>query len=250
MDSYPAISPNRRPQRITRWLVSFGIPWAVVTLSLITISEPTPENLTLFTSIMGSGLFTLVLWLTRSLWLPRLDNRPLRNAALLGIFNAAVIETLFLLMESVFGAEGIAAHPNLLIDLLLTMPWYIMMVITFTRVQNARRFSTPTVLLLGAVYELGADGMVSEIIGILFGTSQLLSPAYWIMMAGLIYWQFILVYSSMVLPPSWVLDRAPRPGPSPGPAWRDALRPLLWLIPFTAYLFVVLLIVGAMAGAL
>lgn len=250
MEPSQPISPDRRPRRITRWMVSFGIPWAVLTLTLATISEPTPENLTLFTSILGSGLYTLFLWLTRSLWLPRISNRPLRNAALLGIFNAAVIETLFLAMESLFDAEGIAAHPHLLIDLLLTMPWYIMMVITFTRVQNVRRFSTPTVLLLGAVYELGADGMVSEIIGILFGTSQLLSPAYWIMMAGLIYWQFILVYSSMVLPPSWVLDCAPRPGPSPWPAWRDALRPLVWLIPFTAYLFVVLLIVGVIAGSL
>jgi hypothetical protein len=204
----------------------------------------------LFASILGSGLYTLFLWLTRSLWLPRLENRPLRNATWLGIFNASVIETLFLIMESAFGAEGIAAHPNLLIDLLLTMPWYIMMVITFTRVQNVRRFSTPTVLLLGAVYELGADGMVSEIIGIPFGSSQLLSPAYWVLMAGLIFWQFILVYSSMLLPPAWLLDRAPRPAPMPGPAWRDALRPLVWLIPFTAYLFVILLIIGAIAGSL
>lgn len=250
MEPSQPLSLDRRPQKITKWLASLGIPWAILTLSLITISEPSPENLTLFTSILGSGLYTLFLWLTRSLWLPHLDNRPLRNAAWLGIFNAAVIETLFLVMQHVFGAEGIAAHPNLLIDLLLTMPWYIMMVITFTRVQNVRRFSTPTVLLLGAVYEVGADGIVSEIIGMPFGGSQLFSLTFWVMMAGMIFWQFILVYSSMVLPPAWVLDRTPRPGPFPWPAWLDGLRPLLWLIPFTAYLVIVLLIIGALTGSL
>lgn len=229
-------------------MASFGIPWAFLTLTLITIIEPNPENLTLFASILGSGLYTLFLWFTRSLWLPRLAGRPLRNAAFLGIFNAAVIETLFLLMQTVFGAEGIAAHPNLIIDLLLTMPWYIMMVITFTGVQNIRRFSTPTVLLLGAVYEFGADGMVSEIIGLPFGSSQIFDLSYWVMMAGIIFWQFILVYSSMVLPPSWVLEVAPGLAQPAGPAWKDALRPMVWLIPFTAYLVVFLLIASLAAG--
>ncbi|MGD8605279.1 MAG: hypothetical protein PVF49_11980 [Anaerolineales bacterium] len=249
MESSPSISPHRRPHRIAKWLVSIGIPWAVLTLSLITISEPTPENLTLFTSILGSGLYTLLLWLSRPLWLPRISGHPVRNAAIVGTFNAAVIEALFLLMQTVFDSEGIAAYPNLWIDLLLTMPWYIMMVITFTRVQNVRRFSTPTVLLLGAVYEFGADGLVSEILASFSGNSQLLSPAFWVMMAGVIFWQFILVYSSMVLPPAWVLDQAPRPAPMPWPAWRDALRPLVWLIPFTIYLFVVLLVASLIAGS-
>ena len=124
------------------------------------------------------------------------------------------------------------------------------MVITFTRVQHQRRFSSATVLLLGAVYETGADGIVAQVIGIPFGDTQLFNPAYWIFLAGLVFWQFILVYSSMVLPPAWVLDQAPRPDPMPEPAWKDALRPLLWLIPFTAYLFVLLLIIGAATSAL
>ena len=71
-----------------------------------------------------------------------------------------MIETLFLVVEKIFGAVGIAAHPNLLLDLIMTMPWYIGMTWIFVRVQKDERFSPAAVLLLGAIYELGADGIV------------------------------------------------------------------------------------------
>jgi hypothetical protein len=250
MSSSPSIPTSRRPRQISQWVISLGVPWAILTLSLATLSEPTQENLTLFFAILGSGVYTLILRATRRFWLPRLAARPLRNAALAGIFNAVVIETLFLILEKLFGAEGIAAHPNLLLDLILTMPWYIMMVITFTQVQHRRRFSSATVLLLGAVYETGADGIVAQVIGIPFGDTQLFSPAYWVMLMGLIFWQFILVYSSMVLPTAWILDTVPRPAGEDGSPIRDALRPLLWLGPFTVYLFLLLIILGAITGGL
>ena len=81
-----------------------------------------------------------------------------------------------------------------------------------------------------------------------FGSSQIFNLSYWVMMAGIIFWQFILVYSSMVLPPSWVLEVAPGLAQPAGPAWKDALRPMVWLIPFTAYLVVFLLIASLAAG--
>lgn len=165
---------------------------------------------------------------------------------MLGIFNAAVIETIFLAFEKITGAEGIAAHPNLLIDLLITMPWYVVMVISFARVQRRQHFAPAIVLLLGAVYELGADGIVSQIVGILFGESQLLNPGYWLELGLFGFWIFIPVYSSMVLAPAWLIEKS-TPAPKPAiPAWRDALKPLLWLIPFTVYVFVVILILDAL----
>jgi hypothetical protein len=230
------------------WLVRLGVPWAVLSLSVATIAEPTPENLTLFTAILFSGVYTLLLRVARPLWLPRFTRNPLRYAVWLGIFNAAAIEALFLLLERLFKAEGIAAHPNLIVDLLLTMPWYAPMVITFVRVQNRRRFSAPTVLLLGAVYELGADGIVAQLIGFPFGDSQLLDPVYWIMLLALIFWQFILVYSSMVLPPAWLVAFAERPEVQVEAAWRDALRPTLWLIPFALYLLLFITLWGSIGA--
>lgn len=230
-------------------MIRLGIPWAVITLTAATAADPTPENLTLFTAILTSGLYTLLLGSSRRLWRPWLAGKPLRNAALLGILNAAIIETLFLAVERAFGAKGVAAHPNLVVDLLLTMPWYTLMVITFVRVQDRQRFSASTVLLLGAVYELGADGVVGQLIGFPFGDSQLLDPGFWALLLLLACWQFILVYSSMVLPPAWLVELAPREEPPREAAWRDALRPLIWLIPFSLYLFAALIVLGALTGA-
>ncbi|MEW5869899.1 MAG: hypothetical protein AB1894_11530 [Chloroflexota bacterium] len=170
------------------------------------------------------------------------------NAILLGAFNAIVIETEFLLFEKIFCAEGIAAHPNLIVDLILTMPWYILMVFTFVKVQQHRRFSSATVLFLGGFYELGGDGIVGSLMGIFDGSFQLFTLEYWLMMAGMFLWVFIPVYSSMVLPPAWLIVTADPPKPPSTPAWSAALKPMLWLIPFTGYLIVIMLVIFAVSG--
>jgi hypothetical protein len=234
--------------RAPRWwniLIGLGITWGLLVTVIAAASEPTPENLTLMLAIWGAGLYTLVLRLTRSWWLPRLAKRPLRNAVLLGAFNAAVIETEFLVFEKIVGAQGVAAHPNLIVDLLMTMPWYILMCLTFVKVQNRRRFPGATVLFLGGLYELGGDGIVGSLLGVFFGDLQLFTIAYWVQMVLLFFWAFIPVYSSMVLPPSWLIQATPVPTERQStPAWRDALKPMLWLIPFTVYLVVFLLIIS------
>lgn len=235
------------PSPWPRRLVIFGLLWGSLALIAVAISEPTPKNLTYLFAIPSAGLYTLALYLARRFWLPWLSRHPVRNATLLGIINAAVIETEFLGFQVLFGAEGVAAHPNLLMDLLITMPWYVGMVAIFVYVQNRQRFGPAYILLLGAVYETGADGVVSQVAGLVFGGSRLLDPGYWVLLAALAFWQFIPVYSSMVLPPAWVIDQLPSPPKPPISAWRDALRPLLWLIPFAVYV-IALLFLLAMAG--
>ncbi|MBN1202974.1 MAG: hypothetical protein JXJ20_14080 [Anaerolineae bacterium] len=228
-----------RPSPWPRRILIAGLTWAVFLLIIAPVSEPTPESWTLSVSVVLSGLYTLLLYATRRRWLPRLSRRPLRNAMLLGILNAAWIETLFLVVQVIFGAEDVAAHPNLLVDLLITMPWYIGMVILFVRVYHRRRFSPAVVLLLGGLYEVGADGIVG-------GVGNFANPAYPLLLFLVAFWEFIPVYSSMVLPPAWVVDTIPPPGLPLTPAWRDALRPLLWLIPFAVYLLIVLLVLAAL----
>ena len=125
--------------RLSKFVLG-GIFWGLAFSFFVVYLEPTPENLTLAVSITLSGLYTGLLFLTRKYWLNGLSGRPIRNAILLGSFNAAVIETLFLFIEKAFGASGVAAHPNLLIDLLMTMPWYIGMVWIFVKVQEKERF--------------------------------------------------------------------------------------------------------------
>ncbi len=235
-----------RRHRLVNGVVVVGVIWGLFALALAAIAEPTPENWTLLVSIAASGLYTIGLYLTRRIWLPRLARRPLRNAILLGIFNAAVIETVFLAVEKLMGAEGVAAHPNLLIDLVMTLPWYAMLVVAFVGVQHRQRFSPAVVLLLGALYELGADGVAGPLVGMLFGDFQLLTLEYWLLLMLFGFWAFIPVYSSILLPPAWLIETTPHARPPSPPAWRDALKPLIWLIPFLIYLLILFLFMGAL----
>jgi len=223
-------------------IVLGGASWGGGILLFAVILEPTPENFTLAVSIFLSGVYTWILFLTRRIWLKGLSKTPVINAVLLGSINAIIIETLFLLVEKSFGASGVAAHPNLLIDLLMTMPWYIGMVWIFVRVQKKERFSWSGVLLLGAVYELGADGFVGGVIlpAVMGNPTNIIFFLVFTALAA--FWQFIPVYSSMVLPASWILESMP-PNPEK-PRWRRGLFPLLWLIPFTIYLIFFIIMVS------
>lgn len=223
-----------------RRVVLAGLTFAGLLLTLMLIGEDSSrEDKTTAIAILSSGLYTLVLARTRRWWLPRLSSHPLRSAMILGTVNAAVIEMLFLVVEKLMGAEGVSADPNLLLDLLITMPWYVGMVVIFVWVQHRRRFSPWTVLWLGGLYEVGGDGLVG---GILSG--DLFNPLTPLLIIGVMWWVFIPVYSSMVLPPAWLIEMTPPIDPPPSPAWQDALRPLLWLIPFLIYVQVLLMILG------
>jgi len=286
MELSKTLNPNSESPWPRRIAIA-GLIWAVFLAVLTVVNRgAAPEDQTTGVSILLSGVYTLLLYRTRSRWLPRFANRPLRSAMILGSANAAVIEALFWGVEKITGASGVAASPNLIIDLLMTMPWYVGMVIIFVRVQHVRRFSPWIVLLLGGVYEIGADGLIGG--GFSGG---LFSPAYWLVLPTLYWWLFIPVYSSMVLPPAWVIAQsdpalppekpldetlsatgaassapakqfrerknrlrrawaafqrriAPRPD---GPAWRDALRPLLWVLPYLVYLLIFLIAAGALS---
>ena len=208
--------------------------------------ERSAKSVAILVALPASGLYTLALYGTRRFWLPRLARRPVRNAVLLGILNAAVVETIFLVMEKVTGAEHVAANPNLLVDLLITMPWYVPMVWTFVRVQRRQRFAATTVLFLAGLYETGADGLFAGAV-LPVATGQPFNPAYFLLLP-VMFFGFIPCYSSMVLAPAWVIEaggptelsvaaRRPRP-------WRDALKPLLWLLPYAALAVPVMLAVG------
>ena len=229
--------------RLSKFVLG-GILWGLAFSFFVVLLEPTPENLTLAVSITLSGLYTGLLFLTRKFWLKGFSRKPVRNAILLGSFNAAIIETLFLIIEKAFSASGVAAHPNLLIDLLITMPWYIGMVWIFVKVQEKERFPFAAVLLLGAVYEMGADGIVGGVImPAIMGTPVNLIE-FTVLALLTAFWQFIPVYSSIVLPPAWVLESSLSPAESGKKRWHRAFLPLLLLFPFSMYLLVLMLILG------
>jgi hypothetical protein len=216
-------------QRVLAWA---GIAWALLALVASNLADPGPGPAAFLVGIGGSGLLTLLLRATRRRWLPRLaGRRARRNAIALGIANAAVVETLFLAGQRLTGAEGIAADPNLALDLLVTMPWYAGMVWLFVGAQDRRRWPAATVLLLGAMYETGADAVV----GGLFGGAWARPLASLALVALVAFWQFLIVYAPMVLVPSWVVATLAPREPQFRPAWRDALLPLAWLGPYALW---------------
>ena len=225
-----------RPSLWPRRILVAGLALAMAALVFTAAWERSAKSVAILVALPASGLYTVALYATRRFWLPRLARRPTRNAILLGVFNAAVVETIFLVMEKVTGAKGVAANPNLLLDLLATMPWYVPMVWTFVRVQRRQRFRPTTVLFLAGLYETGADGILAgAVLPIALGWP--FNPAYFLLLP-VMFFGFIPCYSSFLLAPAWVLEagRPPDEAPAPPrpPAWRDALKPLLWLLLYAA----------------
>lgn len=85
---------------------AFGLIFCPLILILSAVFDPLPRNLTLMCAILSSGAYGLA---------PYLSKHPLRNAILLGIFNAAMVETILWAWERLLGASGVAARQDIVI---------------------------------------------------------------------------------------------------------------------------------------
>lgn len=77
------------------------------------------------TGIFGSSLIALLVWSQKndiSNWSERQQFSPRVLFVFLGLCGAAVVEIIFWVAERVFNTSGVAASPDLLVDLLVTMP--------------------------------------------------------------------------------------------------------------------------------
>jgi len=143
--------------------------------------------------------------------------------------GAIWVETLFWSVDRIFGITGVAANHNLAIDLLATMPWYVLMIALLWKVQTTYRYALFEPLLLGGIYELDADGVFG---GVLHGMVSFETfPLVLIIIP-----QFVMVYSFMILPGSFMLrseieKRARREAKGTFRRLVYGLLPLLGLIP-------------------
>jgi hypothetical protein len=172
-------------------------------------------------------------------WARKWNASPRTKFIVIGGLGAAFAEYVFWQMEKLYGITGVAANPNLGIDLLVTMPWYIMMVALLWKVQTRYRFGFVELFVLGGVYELGADGLVGSIMEGTF--SAITVPA----LIALIPF-FSMVYAVMVIPCSAILKdeieaiRSSRP-PATGNRYLYAMLPWLGLIPYFVLAFLMVL---------
>jgi hypothetical protein len=164
---------------------------------------------------------------------------PRTKFIVIGSLGAAFAEYVFWQMEKLYGITGVAANPNLAIDLLVTMPWYVMMITLLWKVQTRYKYSFTELFVLGGVYELGADGLVGSIMGGTF--SEITIPS----LIALIPF-FSLVYAVMVIPCSAMMRdeidavRNARPAVL-GNRHVYAMLPWLGLIPYFILAFLMVL---------
>ncbi len=142
---------------------------------------------TVAVSVFVCGISTFFFWSYKkriarvfSTWSPR------RKFIVIGSLGAVWAECVFWFFEKVFSASGVAASPNVVLDLLITMPWYIMMVWLLFIVETKYYYTYTEILLLGGVYELGADGFLGQVLEGVTGESLLVV---------IFFPMFVIVYS-------------------------------------------------------
>jgi hypothetical protein len=181
---------------------------------------------------------TVLVWTYRDVltgWVLKWGASPRTKFIVIGSLGAAFAEYVFWQFEKLYGITGVAANPNLAVDLLVTMPWYIMMIALLWMVETRYKYSFAELFVLGGVYELGADGLVGSVMGGTF--SAITVPA----LIALIPF-FALVYAIMVIPCSAIMKdevdavRKARPAPT-GNRHIYSMLPWLGLIPYFVLAF-------------
>jgi len=196
----------------------------------------------IFISILSCGFSTFIFWLIRESITDKVENWGARAGTkfiLFGSLGAVWVEFIFWFFEKIFNSVGVAASPNFILDLIATMPWYIVMVALVWVIHKRYSYTLVEMAFLGGFYEfISPDGVMAALFSGNFGALILL-PA----MIPL----YMLVYSYILLPPTIInrkeieminsahMDRRNRR------RFLYGLIPLLGLVP---YVFILPLMMG------
>lgn len=184
---------------------------------------------------LGSLVMALGFWAFRRPLTNRVGRLPVRGELIVFLncaFFAVVIETWFWAAEKICHAKGVAASPHLGTDLVITMPWYLLMGALFILVLRRYRYTLAELVWLGGIYELGADGLI----GGYFSHHLIQVLVFFPLLIPL----FAVVYAPMILPGAYLATNAGGlvPASAQAPPFRRylwGLLPMLGLIPFFAY---------------
>ncbi len=142
--------------------------YTLVLLPYTLLSHPTSYELTQLAAISTCVAVLFVgLWRRKDIqgtW-TGLNMGPQAKLILACSLGAAFVETEYVFWEHVSGAVTSVANPNLALDLMETMPWYILLAIFLSVALQHVRPSLFQLLLLGGVYELMSDGILGSLLG-------------------------------------------------------------------------------------
>jgi hypothetical protein len=180
------------------WKYIVLIIWTIITFILILPGDPKSFFAGIGVSI--SGLSTFIFWLIRNKISFKKKNN--KNYAkwkyiLIGSLGAFWVELEFWILEKLSGVS-LAADSNLLINMLIMMPWYIAMVASLWVVSNKYEYTFFEFLIFGAIYDFCADGIIGSIFSGQFSFEILL-------LLIIIFPEFLLCYSFIVIPPTYYL---------------------------------------------
>ncbi len=235
-DLWRLLAPTRARQVLAAWMTIW------IFLELFNLFWGNAHDQVVAWSLFICAGSTVAVWAYRDVltgWVRKWDASPRTKFIAIGSLGAAFAEYVFWQIERLYGITGVAANSNLAIDLLVTMPWYIMMIALLWKVQTRYRYGFAELFVLGGVYELGADGLVGSVMGGTF--SAITIPS---LIALLPF--FSLVYAVMVIPCSAIMKddidavRNSRQAPT-GNRHLYAMLPWLGLIPYFILAFLMAL---------
>ena len=186
-----ALTSTRKMKLFSFWL-SLMI---IISISWVILGDV--NNITVAISTLACGISTIIFWIYRKTltqMVKKWNIKPSKKFILIGSLCALLAEFIFWFFEKLFNANGVAANPNLLIDYIVTMPWYILMIFLLWKVQNKYHYSLKEMILFGGIYELGGDGFIGSLLN-----GQLLSG---FILGVIAIPLFVVVYSVIILPPT------------------------------------------------
>lgn len=212
------------------WIIAIVLMVIALVVQIIGLfTDPVSQAVAIsyFICVLATGLFLLAMK-RRKPKVPSQKNIGFKFI-LFGSLGAVVVETIFWAVERAIGSVGVAAHPNLFIDLAVLMPWYIAMITIFWFANKKCGFSWQTTMLLGGLYELAADGIVGHILS---GNGITLEH---IIQLPLFFGVFVFVYFPMLAMPARCYN-IKRQTDIELPRYKRilyGLLPMVALIPFT-----------------
>lgn len=211
-----------------KWLFSV---WLLAALSIWFFSD---DPLIVFSGygVLIAGISTVIFWHYRiplERRVKKIGFSAGQKFVVIGALAAAWVEFEFWSMEIISGVRGIAANPNFFLDLLATMPWYIIMTFLLWKVLTKYSYSLYAILIYGGIYDFFADG----ILGTIINTGSFPSAQQFISLL-INFPVFVITYSFIVLVPVGLLrEEIVKAEQDKGIAkYIYGLLPLLGLIPY------------------